>query len=245
MVTIFGFSPHHSYYCSGFTLWWVFVSGSTVLNMYPLILAWDVIMLNDVGLMSSWLLAIRVGLALIRLGGVNLVFLTVSPKFIASFPMLLNPVPNSELELLLSLWHFFDLAPCFLITFSSFSNFLLNCTKEFFLGLGFVPPFLVAWKLAFCNLSFSYLWQSFMLWLVYYALPACSLQKLQCFSKQTFFGTLAVDSVPGLLLLFLLLLEAFLGSLKETALLGLEFLGGRVSPRCKGHPSSWYCTTVH
>jgi hypothetical protein len=35
------------------------------------------------------------------------------------------------------------------------------------------------------------------------------------------------------------------GSLKVTALLGLEFLGGRVSPRCKGHPSSRYHTIVH
>jgi hypothetical protein len=37
VVTIFEFTPHHSYYCRGFTLWWVFASGSTVINMYPLV----------------------------------------------------------------------------------------------------------------------------------------------------------------------------------------------------------------
>jgi hypothetical protein len=36
------------------------------------------------------------------------------------------------------------------------------------------------------------------------------------------------------------------GSLEETKLLGfLEFLRGRVSPRCKGHPISWHRMIVH
>jgi hypothetical protein len=39
VATIFGFTPHHSYYYCGFTLWWVFVIKSTVINMYPLVLA--------------------------------------------------------------------------------------------------------------------------------------------------------------------------------------------------------------
>ncbi len=49
----------------------------------------------------------------------------------------------------MSLQGFFNFAPCFLIFFSSFSNFLLNCVKEFFAGLGLILPFLVAWKLVF------------------------------------------------------------------------------------------------
>jgi hypothetical protein len=39
VVTILGSTPHHSYYCHGFTLLWVFSRWSTVINMYPLILA--------------------------------------------------------------------------------------------------------------------------------------------------------------------------------------------------------------
>jgi hypothetical protein len=61
----------------------------------------------------------------------------VPPKFIAIFPMLPNPIPYSELESLSSQQRFFPLAPCFVIAFSSFSNFLLNCAKEFFVGLVF------------------------------------------------------------------------------------------------------------
>jgi hypothetical protein len=99
-----------------------------------------------------------VGVALIGLGGVHLIFLMVSPKFIAIFPMLPDPIPYlSESKLLSSLQRFFDLATCFLIVFSSFSNFLLDCTKEFFVGLGFFPPFLVVWKWVFpIRLSHTY-----------------------------------------------------------------------------------------
>ncbi len=50
-------------------------------------------LLNDAGHMSSQLLVIRVEVALIELGGVNLVFLSVSPKFIAIFLILPNPIP--------------------------------------------------------------------------------------------------------------------------------------------------------
>jgi hypothetical protein len=110
-------------------------------------------LLNDVGLMSSWSLAIRVGVALIGLGGVNLVFLKVSPKFIAIFPMLSDPIPYSESELLSSLQRLFNLAPCFLITFSSFSNFLLYCAKSSLWGW-FLSGFLRSMKIGFFQSSF-------------------------------------------------------------------------------------------
>jgi hypothetical protein len=38
-ATILGFTPHHSYDCHGFTFWWVFSSGSTVVIVYLLVLA--------------------------------------------------------------------------------------------------------------------------------------------------------------------------------------------------------------
>jgi hypothetical protein len=69
------------------------------------------------------------GVALIGLGGVNSVFLIVSPKFISTFPVLPNLIPYLELELLSSLQRFLDLALNFLIAFLSLSNFLLNWAK--------------------------------------------------------------------------------------------------------------------
>ncbi len=39
VVITIGFIPHHKYDCRCFTLWWVFISGHTVTNMYPLVLA--------------------------------------------------------------------------------------------------------------------------------------------------------------------------------------------------------------
>jgi hypothetical protein len=64
----------------------------------------DVIMkspalLTDAVLTSLELLAIVVGVAFIRLGGVKLMFLTVSPNF-TIFLVLSNPTNYSELELL-------------------------------------------------------------------------------------------------------------------------------------------------
>jgi hypothetical protein len=49
-------------------------------------------------MMPLFLLATMLGVAFIGLGGVNLVFLTVSPKFITTLPMLPNPIPYSESE---------------------------------------------------------------------------------------------------------------------------------------------------
>jgi hypothetical protein len=93
------------------------------------------------------------GLALIRLEGVNLVFLRVSlqvsPEFMTTFSMLPDPIPYSEPELLLLRRRFRFLVSRFLRTFSSFSNISLNCAKDRFMGLGFIPPFLAARKLAF------------------------------------------------------------------------------------------------
>ncbi len=66
----------------------------------------DVIMtspalLTDAVLTSLELLAILVGVAFIRLGGVSLVFLTISPNFM-TFLVLPDPTPYSESELLSS-----------------------------------------------------------------------------------------------------------------------------------------------
>ncbi len=89
------------------------------------------------------------GVALIGLGGVNLVFLMVSPKFISFLPMLPDPIPYSESESLSLQQCLFQLASYFLIASSSLSIFSLNCIKDFFMGLGFFPPFLAAWKSIF------------------------------------------------------------------------------------------------
>ncbi len=96
----------------------------------------------------------------------------------------------------------------FLDAFSSFSNCLHIYAKDCFAGVGFFLPFLVAWKLAFSDPSFSYLQQSFVLCIVY--APPSFFQRSQCFLKQTFFGTLVIDSVPGLLVLFFALVGSFL-----------------------------------
>jgi hypothetical protein len=92
---------------------------------------------------------------LIGLGGVNLVFLQVSSKFMATFPMLPDPIPYSELESLLLQQHFRFLVSFFLSTFSSVSNVLLNCAKDCLVGLGFFPPFLAARKSDFIPFSLS------------------------------------------------------------------------------------------
>jgi hypothetical protein len=86
--------------------------------------------LNDAGHKSSCVIAIREGMTLIGLGGVNLVFLTISPKFNPIFLVLPDPIPYSELELLSSLRHILDLIDAFLRVFLSFSNVLLNWAKD-------------------------------------------------------------------------------------------------------------------
>ncbi len=86
---MFRSTPHHSYYGCGFALRWVFL-GRTL--FFLIILSFwldDVIMtspalLTDAVLTSFELLAIVVGVAFIGLGGVKLVFLTVSPNFTTS-----------------------------------------------------------------------------------------------------------------------------------------------------------------
>ncbi len=83
-------------------------------------------LLNDTGWMSSLLLAMSVGVALIGLGGVNLDRFTISPRFNPDFLILLNPISYLQSELLLSLWGFLDLREAFLRVFSNLSNFLLN-----------------------------------------------------------------------------------------------------------------------
>ena len=137
---------------------------------------------------------LSLGVALIGLEGVNLVFLRVSlqvsPKFMTTFSMLPDLIPYSELESLSLRRHFRFLVSRFLRTFSSLSNFLLNCAKDCFVGLGFFPPFLAARKSAFSIPSFSKRRQSWVLCVVY--APPCFLQRSRFFSARVFLGTLGL-----------------------------------------------------
>ncbi len=144
--------------------------------------------------------------ALIRIEGVNLVFLQVSPKFLTTFSMLPDPIPYSESESLSLRRRFRFLVSRFLRTFSSLSNLSLNWAKDYFVGLGFFPPFLAARKLAFSIPSFSKRRQSRVLWVM--CAPPCFLHRSQCFSVRTFFGTLGL-LVPGRFVPFFSLCEAF------------------------------------
>ncbi len=148
------------------------------------------------------------GVAFIGLGGVNLVFLRVSPKFMTTFPMLPNPIPYSELESLSLRRRFRFLVSRFLRTFSNLSNFSLNCTKDCFVGLGFFPPFLAARKSDF-------LFRQLRVLCVVYT-PPCFLHRPQCFLVRPFFRNLGL-SVQGHVVPFFSLCEAF--SLQE----GLDF----------------------
>jgi hypothetical protein len=164
-------------------------------------------LLTDVILKYFLSLVMSLGVALTGLGGLNLVFLQISLKFITTFPMLPDPIPYSESESLSLRRRFRFLVSFFLITFSSLSNFLLNCAKDCFVGLGFFPPFLAARKSDFSVLSFSKRRQLQILCIVY--APPCFLQRLQYFLVRTFFGTLGLWSVPGRFVPFYLLCKAF------------------------------------
>ncbi len=59
-------------------------------------------LLTDIVLKSSGLLTIVVGVALIGIGGVNFIFLTVSPNLVSIFLVLPNPTPYLESDLLSS-----------------------------------------------------------------------------------------------------------------------------------------------
>ncbi len=97
--------------------------------------------------------------------------------------MLPDPIPYSELESLSLLpdllRRFRFLVSFFLITFSSLSNFLLNCAKDCFTELGFFPPFLAARKSDFSVPSFLKRRQLQELSVVY--APPCFLHRSQCF----------------------------------------------------------------
>jgi hypothetical protein len=151
------------------------------------------------------------GVALIGLEGVNLVFLRVSlqvsSKFMTTFSMLPDPISYSESESLSLQRRFHFLVSHFLRAFSSLSNFSLNCRKDFFVELGFFPPFLATRKSAFYVPSFAKQRQSRVLWVVY--APPCFLHRSQRFLVRTFFRTLRL-SVPGRVLPFFLLCGGFL-----------------------------------
>ncbi len=103
------------------------------------------------------MLAISVGIALIRLGGVNFNRLKTFSKFNPNFLVLSNPISYLLSESPSSLRHFLGLREAFLRVFSNLSNYLLNWANNSFAGLGFLPDFLVAQKLAFTLPSFLYL----------------------------------------------------------------------------------------
>ncbi len=109
--------------------------------------------------------------------GSKFVFLMVSPEFNSNFLVLANPTPYSELELLSLYWRFCTFSLNFVNAFLSYSNFLLNCVKFWFMGFDFLPLFLAAWKSDFSFPSFSYLQQSRVLCMVY--APPCLLHRSQ------------------------------------------------------------------
>jgi hypothetical protein len=128
----------------------------------------------------------RTSLASIGLGGVNLDRLTAFSKFNPNFLVLPNPIFYLLSESLSSMWRFLDLWEAFLRVFSNLSNFLLNWANNCFAGLGFLPAFLAAWKLAFPIPSFLYLQQSLVACVV--CSPPCFLHSSQDLSKRTFLG---------------------------------------------------------
>jgi hypothetical protein len=166
-------------------------------------------LLTDVVLTSLESLAIVVGVALVRLGGVNFIFSAVSPN-LTNFLVLPNPTPYLESELLSSYRHFCAFLLNFFNAFLSFSISLVSCVKFWLTEFAFLPPFLAAGKSNFSFPSFLNLQQSQVLCMVY--VPPGLLHRLQCFLKRIFLGTLAVDSVPGCFFPFLLLGEAFSGN---------------------------------
>ena len=146
------------------------------------------------------------GVASIGLEGVNLVFLRVSSNIFTIFSVLPDPIPYSESESLLLRRRFRFLVSRFLRTFSSLSNFSLNCVKDCFVGLGFFLLFLAAQKSDFSVPSFSKRQQLQVLWVV--CVPPCFLHRSQCFSVRDFFGTLGL-SAPGHFIPFFSLCEGF------------------------------------
>jgi hypothetical protein len=100
VVTRFRSTPHHSYYGGDSALRWVFLGRIIFFLSIPSFWLDDVIMtspalLTDVVLASLELLVILVGVAFIQLGGVKLVFTTVS-LILTIFQVLSNPTPYSE-----------------------------------------------------------------------------------------------------------------------------------------------------
>ena len=99
-------------------------------------------LLTDVRPKSFLLLVTSLGVVLIVLGGVNLVFLQVTPKFITIFTMLPDPISYSESELLSLLRHFRFLVFSFLITFLKLVQFLAQLRKGLLYEIGFLSTFL-------------------------------------------------------------------------------------------------------
>ncbi len=85
-------------------------------------------LLTDAVLTSSVLLAIVVGVAFIRLGGVKLAFSMVSPN-LTKFLVLPDPTPYLESESLSSYWRFCTFLPDFFNVFLSFLVFFVSCAK--------------------------------------------------------------------------------------------------------------------
>jgi hypothetical protein len=206
VVNILGFTPHYCYYCV------VLPSGGSLLVGVLCLICNSLFWLDDIKVMSSTMLidvrhtslvslATIFGVAFIRLGGVNLVFLMIYPKLSTTFPMLPNPISYSKLESLLLHQHFFHLVSCFLIPFLRLSILLLNCAKKLLCRIGFVSAFLGSTETRFLCFIFLLSMTSLLLYVVY--APACFLQRLQCFLVKTFLRTLPVDSVIGLLFPFL------------------------------------------
>ncbi len=115
--------------------------------------------LNVAWQLTSWLLAISVGVALIGLEGINLDHLMAFSKFNPNFLVIPNPISYLLSELPLSLRHFLDLREACLRVFFNLSDISLNWAKKCFAGLVFLPspclfgnPDLMVWPPHTCCL---------------------------------------------------------------------------------------------
>jgi hypothetical protein len=164
-----------------------------------------------------------------------LAFLTVSPNLTSTFPMLPDPISNSELESLSLRRRFFPVA------LLPSQTCPISCSIAQKTALWDWFSFHISWWCKYLDFLIPYFWylqQSFVLCVVY--VPPYFLQRLQCFLVQAFLGTLVVDLVPGHLFpffFFLILVGSFLGALCVGSFLGTYALNSleRHEKRTYGH----------
>ena len=122
--------------------------------------------------------------ALIGLGGVNFVFLLVSPKVITTFPMLPDLIPYSESESLLLLQCFRLLGVFFLDHLLELVHFLALLRKRLLCGIGFLSAFLSGAEIGFFRSVFLEMTAFTRIVRCVHALMLIA--RLLCFSVQAF-----------------------------------------------------------